>query len=79
MIKGDDLDNRGESPREPRGSDAVRADMKRVKGERATLADRLDRARALRPPATGLTEHCGHCWADGRDAAIRAIEGEGES
>ena len=38
------------------------------------LAARLEAARALVAPRLGH-EHCGHCWGEGRDAALRVLEG----
>jgi hypothetical protein len=38
-----------------------------------TLEDLLAGARAVRPPRGTC---CGHCFGDGRDAAIAAIEGD---
>lgn len=78
MIKSNQLENRAVN--EPAGAEAVRSDLQRVKGKRRPepdpeLAARLQAARALVPTRDDHL-HCGHCWAEGRDAAIRAIETE---
>jgi len=76
MIEKGDLQNR---PADPRGSEAVQADIHRIKGPRkpdaaADLAARLQAARDM-VPSRDEQLHCGHCWGQGRDAAIKAIEG----
>jgi hypothetical protein len=79
MVPASDLENRGP---EPKGAETVQADLRRVAGRRKPepdvrdLAARLAAARALQPPdqVQRDTQHCGHCWGSGRDAAIRVIE-----
>lgn len=76
MIESHDLQNRGP---DPKGSAEAQAAIRRVKGkpetDPPTLAERVAAAKDLRP-TTGPDLHCGHCWATGRDAAVRAIERE---
>jgi hypothetical protein len=68
MQHGAELENR---QAKPRGHEVVEADLRRVKGERTPMAARLEAARQMRPPKESC---CGHCWATGRDAVIRALE-----
>ena len=80
MIDKGDLQNR---QADPRGSEAVQADIQRMKGKRKLdaaedLATRLQAARDL-VPSRDEQLHCGHCWGQGRDAAIRVIEGAPDS
>lgn len=77
MIKGNDLDNRGMTSTDPKGAEGARQEMKKNGRQAKSLAERLEAARAL-TPSQAAECHCGHCWANGRDAAIRAIEGEAE-
>ncbi len=77
MIRSGDLQNRD---LDPKGSEAVQADIQHVKGKHKSEPDpefaaRLQAARDVVPPRDGQL-HCGHCWGQGRDAAIRVIEGE---
>jgi hypothetical protein len=75
MIKSGDLANRAVT--DPAGSEAVRADIQRMKGRpkpELGLAERLQAARALVPTRDDQM-HCGHCWGEGRDATIKMIEG----
>ncbi len=81
VIESSSLENRM-----ARGAETVQADLRRAAGRKAKpeapeLAARLAAARALLPPE-GLmrdSQHCGHCWGTGRDAAVRAIaEAEAE-
>jgi hypothetical protein len=67
VITGADLENRQAGRRRPEPEPAPSPAP-------ADLATRLAAARALRPPDL-RHEHCGHCWGEGRDAALRAIEG----
>jgi len=69
MVKGEDLQNRqaGKADPEPIKSPA--------NGQHLGLAERIARARALRPPATRAA--CQDCWRLGRDQTIAAIEGPG--
>lgn len=80
MIKSGDLENRVVA--DPRGAEAVEADIRRIRGHKAApdgaisaeeLAARLRAARAI-PLLPGPQLHCGHCFGEGRDAAIRALE-----
>lgn len=81
MIKGGDLDNRQEDPRGSADADQAlrRLKERRPKGEpdpaeaSPSLAERIEAARALRPPRSSAV-HCGCCFGQGRDAAIRVIE-----
>jgi len=76
MIKGDELNNRMADPA-PKGADAVADDIRRVKGQttkwETELAARIRAAREV-PLLPGPYLHCGHCFGEGRDAAIRAFE-----
>jgi len=81
MIESGDLKNRAVT--DPRGVDAVDADIRRIKGRKSEpdpfaisteeLSARLRAARAV-PLLPGPYLHCGHCFGEGRDAAIRALE-----
>jgi len=81
MIEKGDLTNRAIT--DLRGADAVEADIRRVKGHKSEPdgaisaeehAARILAARAV-PLLPGPHLHCGHCFGEGRDAAIRALEG----
>lgn len=77
MIERGDLKNRAVT--ESVGSERVEADIQRVKGKRKpeadpNLAERIAAARAV-PMLPTQDLHCGHCFGEGRDAAIRAFEG----
>lgn len=77
MIERGDLKNRAVMT--SGGSDPVEADIQRVKGKRKPeadpdLAERIAAARAV-PILPAHQLHCGHCFGEGRDAAIRAFEG----
>ena len=74
MIKGSDLINRAT------GVEAAEAEIRKMKAKPAAPADelaalkaRLEAARTL-PPPQGIYD--GAVWAQGRDAAIAAIEAE---
>jgi hypothetical protein len=74
VIKSSALENRAVTA--PAGAEALHADIQRMKGKRqpeGDLAARLQAARALLPPKAET--HCGHCFGEGRDAAIKMIEG----
>lgn len=71
MIKGSDLQNRRVDFPEPQEAEVVRESLKTMKG--AVLAERLAKARELRPPDAA----CRACFTAGRDAAIAALAVEG--
>lgn len=68
------LDNRGVTlPADP--PTTLRAREHPAAVELRELKGRIEDARKLRP-AKPEPHCCGSCWGGGRDAAIRAIEGE---
>jgi hypothetical protein len=76
MIRGGDLENR-----QVIGGEEFEAARQKLGGRKKSepeappsFAERIAAARALRPPKPQI-EHCGHCWGEGRDAALRALEG----
>ena len=85
MIKGSDLENRGPAAGlDPKGSDAVQEDIKRMKTKEkpeepltddrlAALERRIANARLIKPSGHDL--HCEDCFNRGRDAALRVIDG----
>lgn len=88
MIKSSDLENRAAMSENIRGEDVANVaneELQRLKGKPRkpeteaatgpTLTDRLAAARNVRPNARDRNLHCGHCFGEGRDAAIRAFEG----
>lgn len=85
MIKGGELDNRQIGGAGTATGTGTTVDVTPRRGRRpepqdqvdaaADLARRIEAARNLRAPRPSI-EHCGHCWGEGRDAAIRVIEGD---
>lgn len=71
MIKGSDLENRQDRGQRTEDPQDV---LKRPRGK---LTDRLNAARALKPPKDLGRPHCGCCYGRGRDEAVRIIEGVG--
>ena len=83
MIKGEDLTNRQEGPRlqtdTPGNPSKAYVIVNGSSGSEAglhaeALAKRIAAAKSLQP--VGKERHCLDCWTRGRNAAIRAIEGE---
>lgn len=80
MIESGDLKNRAVA--DPHGTAAVEADIRRIKGRKPepdgaiSAEEHAARIRAARvvPLLPGPHLHCGHCFGEGRDAAIRALE-----
>jgi hypothetical protein len=77
VKRASELTNRMQGPARPSQREreyerVVQAPI--VESEPARLQRRLAVARAVRPPK-GVC--CGHCFGNGRDAAIRAIEDQG--
>jgi hypothetical protein len=60
------------------GGEEFQSELQRAKGKKKTdpltLAERIQAARDLTAPLRSAELHCGHCWGNGRDAAIKAIE-----
>jgi hypothetical protein len=79
VIRGKDLENRTEGAQGIEDAEEAIRKMKGTKnapadpaGELAALKERIEAARRL-PPPSGVND--GAVWANGRDAAIKAIEG----
>ena len=84
METGKDLQNRTASgTQDPRGSEAVNADIQRMKGTRAThdvvdletLRKRIEKARTIEPPS-GDDAFAKGCFTRGRDAVLSVLDGE---
>jgi len=79
MIKSESLTNRMEGQSEVRGAEQVAEAIAQMKPRRpdtttelATLRERIEHSRGLLAPRGAC---CGHCWGEGRAAALRVIDG----